>query len=93
MGGAQADAQGPDGALPQEDVTFGDVAHAPPKATVKQRHWGEGGKQRVQSSRHAQVMLRQLREATRAGSDVSSDDEGSNADRRAQVRPLLLACS
>ena len=78
-----------DEALQREEVAFGEVAHAPPKATLKQRHWDSAQAQDARSSRHAQLMQRQMRKAQAHGTPGSADEDAA-ADTRAQVR--LLPC-
>lgn len=98
MGGTEADKHAADDALPPDDVSFGEVAHAPPKATVKQRLWDGQSSSKVQSSRHAQLMLRQLREAQQTGAghlnddgSQPNDDTTAQDDARMQV-PTPSAC-
>ena len=50
-----------------ESVAFGEVAHAPPKATLKRRHWDEAQAAEAHQARHKEVLLKHLRKAEQRG--------------------------
>jgi hypothetical protein len=48
-----------------EEIAFGEVAHAPPKATLKRRHWDEAQAMKAHRGRHKQMFLKHTAAADR----------------------------
>jgi hypothetical protein len=42
-------------------IEFGEVAHAPPKATLKRRHWDEEQAAAAHRARHKEMFLKHIR--------------------------------
>jgi hypothetical protein len=54
-------------------VEFGEVAHAPPKATLKRRHWDEEQAAAAHRARHKEMFLKHTRSAGMADLDVARE--------------------
>ena len=91
---AQAAVPGDDeqteGGLQREHVAFGEVAHAPPKATLKRRHWDEAQAAAAHQARHKEVLLKHLRKAEARQADPEASLHASLQVRFGLVQPVLL---
>lgn len=74
--------------LQHEHVAFGEVAHAPPKATLKRRHWDEAQAAAAHQARHKAVLLKHLRKAEAPQATLQEALQVRTASGRAH--PTLL---
>ena len=50
--------------MPSDPVAFGEVAQAPPKVTLKRRHWDDEQVMAAHKRRHQAVLQRQMQDAS-----------------------------
>lgn len=77
--------------MPQDEIEFGEVTHAPPKVTLKRRHWDEAQVQEAHKKRHQAVLLKQMKaaeEQLRRGGQGAGGGEVSAAEQQ-QVQNLI----
>ena len=74
--------------MPEDSVAFGEVAHAPPKVTLKRRHWDEEQVQAAHKRQQQNVLKRQMHEAA---ARVQKRSAAASAVSPLQVR--LLNCA